>query len=102
MITAGLVDRAIDRWETEFRAVDNQEHGLRAGPGAQRGGSRRHHPSQPTVSALVLVLNEAVRDGIIPRNPATDRAVSPHGRPFFRQLANFTSIGRHTQATAAW
>ena len=52
MITAGLVDRAIDQWETEF------------------GRSTIKN----TVSALVLVLNEAVRDGIIPRNPATDRA----------------------------
>ena len=49
MITAGLVDRAIDRWETDF------------------GRSTIKN----TVSALVLVLNEAVRDGIIPRNPAT-------------------------------
>jgi len=55
MITAGLVDRAIDQWETEFvrSTVKN------------------------TVAALVLVLNEAVRDGIIARNPATDRAVVP-------------------------
>ena len=55
MITAGLVDRAIDEWETEFvrSTVKN------------------------TVSALVLVLNEAFRDGIIARNPATDRAVVP-------------------------
>ena len=61
MITAGLVDRAIDRWETEF------------------GRSTIKN----TVSALVLVLNEAVRDGIIPRNPATDRAPRPTvGRPF--------------------
>jgi integrase len=52
MITAGLVDRAIDQWETQF------------------GRSTIKN----TVSALVLVLNEAVRDGIIPRNPATDRA----------------------------
>ena len=52
MITAGLVDRAIDQWETEF------------------GRSTIKN----TVSALVLVLNEAVRDGIISRNPATDRA----------------------------
>ena len=52
MITAGLVDRAIDQWETEF------------------GRSTIKN----TVSALVLVLNEAVRDGIIPRNPAADRA----------------------------
>jgi hypothetical protein len=52
MITAGLVDRAIDQWETEF------------------GRSTIKN----TISALVLVLNEAVRDGIIARNPATDRA----------------------------
>jgi integrase len=52
MLTAGLVDRAIDQWETEF------------------GRSTIKN----TVSALVLVLDEAVRDGIIPRNPATDRA----------------------------
>ena len=52
MITAGLVDRAIDQWETEF------------------GRSTIKN----TVSALVLVLDEAVRDGIIPRNPAKDRA----------------------------
>jgi hypothetical protein len=41
MITAGLVDRAIDQWETEF------------------GRSTIKN----TVSALVLVLDEAVRDG---------------------------------------
>jgi integrase len=50
MITAGPVDRAIDHWETEYgrTAIKNR------------------------VSALVLALNEAVRDGIIPRNLATD------------------------------
>ena len=52
MITAGLVDRAIDEWEKDYgrSTVKN------------------------TVSALVLVLDEAVRDGIIVRNPAKDRA----------------------------
>jgi integrase len=52
LITAGLVDRAIDRWETEYgrSTVKN------------------------TVAVLVLVLDEAVRDGIIVRNPAKDRA----------------------------
>ena len=51
LITAGLVDRAIDRWETEYgrSTVKN------------------------TVAVLVLVLDEAVRDGIIVR-PAKDRA----------------------------
>ena len=52
MITAGLVDRAIDEWEKEYgrSTVKN------------------------TVSALVLVLDEAVREGIFVRNPAKDRA----------------------------
>lgn len=52
LITAGLVDRAIDRWELEYgrSTVKN------------------------TVSALVLVLDEAVRDGLLVRNPAKDRA----------------------------
>jgi hypothetical protein len=52
MITAGLVDRAIDQWETEFgrSTVKN------------------------TVAVLVLVLDEAMRDGIVARNPAKDRA----------------------------
>jgi len=52
MITAGLVDRAIDEWEQHYgrSTVKN------------------------SVAALVLVLDEAVRDGIIARNPAKDRA----------------------------
>jgi integrase len=52
MISAGLVDRAIDAWERgcSWSTVKN------------------------TVAALVLVLDEAVRDGLLPRNPARDRA----------------------------
>ena len=52
MISAGLVDRAIDDWEQHYgrSTVKN------------------------TVAALVLVLDEAVSDGIIARNPAKDRA----------------------------
>jgi integrase len=52
MITAGLIDRAIDEWEKEYgrSTVKN------------------------TVAALVLVLDEAVRDAVILRNPARDRA----------------------------
>ena len=52
MITAGLVDRAIDGWEESYgrSTVKN------------------------TVAALVLVLDEAVRDGLLSRNPAKDRA----------------------------
>jgi integrase len=52
LVTAGLIDRAIDRWEQNYgrSTVKN------------------------TVAVLVLVLDEAVRDGIIVRNPAKDRA----------------------------
>ena len=51
MITAGLVDRAIDEWEKEFgrSTVKN------------------------TVSALVLVLDEAVRDGTLRRTELAAR-----------------------------
>src|SRR5690606_6207805 len=52
MITAGLIDRAIDRWE-------------------QTSG---HSTVKNTVAALVHVLDDAVRDGLLPRNPAKDRA----------------------------
>lgn len=52
LVTAGLVDRAIDGWE--------REHG--------------RSTVKNTVAVLVLVLDEAVRDGLIPRNPAKDRA----------------------------
>ena len=52
VITAGLVDRAIDQWETDFgrSTVKN------------------------TDAVVVLVLDEAMRDGIVARNPAKDRA----------------------------
>jgi integrase len=52
MLTAGLIDRSIDTWEGEYgrSTVKN------------------------SVAALVLVLDEAVRDGLILRNPAKDRA----------------------------
>jgi integrase len=52
MITAGLVDRAIDVWE--------QDHS--------------RSTVKNSVAALVLVLDEAVRDGLLTRNPARDRA----------------------------
>ena len=52
MITAGVIDRAVDRWE--------RDHG--------------RSTVKNTVAPLVLVLDEAVRDGLIPRNPAMDRA----------------------------
>ncbi|WP_166354298.1 tyrosine-type recombinase/integrase [Phytoactinopolyspora limicola] len=52
MITAGLVDRAIDEWE--------QQHG--------------RSTVKNSIAPLVLVLDQAVRDGLIDRNPAKDRA----------------------------
>ena len=52
MITAGLIDRAIDDWELL--------HG--------------RSTVKNTVSVRVLVLDEAVRDGLLARNPAKDRA----------------------------
>lgn len=52
MMTAGLIDRAIDRWEVDCGASTVKN----------------------TVAALVLVLDEAVRDGVLARNPAKDRA----------------------------
>ena len=64
MITAGLVDRAIHQWETEF------------------GRSTIKN----TVSALVLVLDEAVRDGHHRSQPGQGPGPSPHGRPLFSQL----------------
>ena len=52
MMTTGLIDRAIDQWEAAYgrSTVKN------------------------TIAALVLVLDEAVRDGLLIRNPAKDRA----------------------------
>jgi integrase len=52
MLTAGLIDRAIDRWEEQYSASTVKN----------------------TVAALVLVLDEAVRDELLRRNPAKDRA----------------------------
>jgi integrase len=63
MLTAGVIDRAIDRWEGEYGASTVKN----------------------TVAALVLVLDQAVRDGLIARNPAKDRArrrkVGHRGQP---------------------
>jgi len=52
LISAGVIDRAIDRWERDYgrSTVKN------------------------TFAPLVLVLDEAVRDGLITSNPAKDRA----------------------------
>lgn len=52
MISAGLVDRAIDEWEQSYSRSTVKN----------------------SVAALVLVLDEAVRDGLLTRNPARDRA----------------------------
>ncbi|WP_170177023.1 tyrosine-type recombinase/integrase [Myceligenerans xiligouense] len=56
MVTAGLIDRAIDRWE----------------------GAHSHSTVKNTVAALVHVLDDAVREGLLPRNPAKDRARRKH------------------------
>jgi hypothetical protein len=64
MITAALVGRAIDQWETEF------------------GRSTIKN----AVSALVLVLDEAVRDGHHRSQPGQGPGPSPPGRPLFPQL----------------
>jgi hypothetical protein len=47
LLTTGLIDRAIDRWETEYARSTVKN----------------------TIAVLVLVLDEAVRDGIVARNP---------------------------------
>ncbi|WP_230854990.1 hypothetical protein [Arthrobacter terrae] len=51
-ITAGIVDRSIDRWEVEHSRSTLKN----------------------TIAALTRVLDEAVRDEIIIRNPVRDRA----------------------------
>jgi hypothetical protein len=56
MITAGLVDRAIDEWETTYSRSTVKN----------------------TIAPLVLVMDEAVRDGLVLRNPA--RAEPVDGR----------------------
>jgi integrase len=60
MLTAGLIDRAIDGWEHEYSrsTVKNSSRST----------------VKNSVAALVLVLDEAVRDGLILRKPAKDRA----------------------------
>lgn len=89
MITAGLVDRAIDEWEETYgrSTVKN------------------------TVAALVLVLDEAVRDGVLVRNPAKDRArrrtfgrmsdQAEQGRLSPRELA-LPDVENLTASSSAW
>jgi hypothetical protein len=71
MITAGLVDRAIDDWEN----------------------SLSRSTVKNTVAVLVLVLDEAMRDGLIQRNPAKDRA---------RRRSAGRSHDSERQVRAAW
>jgi len=81
MITAGLVDRAIDQWETEF------------------GRSTIKN----TVSALVLVLDEAVRDGHHRSQPGQGPGPSPHGRPLFSQLGTERDLALPTSPSlSSW
>ncbi len=56
MLGAGLIDGASDRREAEYRRSTVKK----------------------TIAALVLVLGEAVRDGLLPRNRAKDRARRTH------------------------
>src|SRR3954454_23732615 len=70
MISAGLVDRAIDEWE--------QLHS--------------RSTVKNSVAALVLVMDEAVRDGLLVRSPARDRLeggpwVAPPSRRSIRARA---------------
>jgi integrase len=55
-ITTGIIDRSIDRWEIEHSRSTIKN----------------------TIAALTRVLDEAVRDEIITRNPARDRAHRRH------------------------
>lgn len=61
-ITAGIIDRTIDAWE------------------------KRHGAStiKNSIAPLVRVLDEAVRDGLIPINPAKNRAKRSLNRNAFR------------------
>jgi integrase len=61
-ITAGIIDRTIDTWE--------QRHGASTIKNA--------------IAPLVRVLDEAVRDGLIPINPAKNRAKRSLNRNAFR------------------
>jgi integrase len=85
MLTAGLIDRAIDRWETEYGTSTVKN----------------------AVAALVLVLDEAVRDGLLPRNPAKDRAGRTHSggrlgahdvKPRDLALPDVATLNRSTEA----
>ncbi|KJL26489.1 Tyrosine recombinase XerC [Microbacterium azadirachtae] len=66
-ISTGLIDRTIDRWETE------------------------HGPStvKNSIAPLVRVLDVAVRDEVIPSNPARTRARRTYGKDDNRQTGGF-------------
>ena len=61
-ITAGMIDRTIDGWEAEHSASTIKN----------------------SIAPLVRVLDEAVRDGLIPINPAKNRAKRSLNRNAFR------------------
>jgi integrase len=80
-ITTGVIDRAIDEWEA------------RLSPSTLKN----------TLAALTRVLDEAVRDEVITRNPARDRADRRYrssglkGRPYF-SLPSFDDVLRIARA----
>ena len=69
MITAGLVDRAIDRWEAGVRPLDGQEHRGRAGAGARRGGARRLARAEPSQGPRPPAHRRARGNSAEPGNP---------------------------------
>jgi integrase len=86
LITAGLIDRTIDRWEIDCGASTLKN----------------------TVAALVRVLDEAVRDGLIPTNPARSRSRRTWNKvagrlvsPRSQALADLPSLMRLVAAVSA-
>lgn len=86
LITAGLIDRTIDAWEADC------------------GSSTLKN----TVAALVRVLDEAVRDGLIPTNPARSRSRRAWNRvpdrtasPRSQALADLPTLMRLVDAVKA-
>ena len=62
-ITAGMIDRTIDEWETRYGASTIKN----------------------TIAPMVRVLDEAVRDGLLTMNPAKNRAKRSLSRNAFRE-----------------
>nr|WP_025155421.1 site-specific integrase [Leifsonia aquatica] len=69
-ISTGLIDRTIDRWEAEY------------GPSTVKN----------SIAPLVRVLDVAVRDEVIPSNPARTRARRTYGKDDKRQTGGFRAF----------